>query len=98
VVKVYAMVLVLGVLGLIVLIVGDALAENLDRPGLSPSNRLGKRAVPIVAAGLGFGMGGMSAEFAPVEISWPFALLIALVAAIGAVVWAHYARGRAGAA
>lgn len=97
-VKVYAVVLVLGALGLIVLLVGDALAENLGRPGLSPSNRLGKRAVPVVAAAIGFGMGGMSAEFAPVDFSWPVALLIALLAAIGAVVWARYALGRAGTA
>lgn len=94
-VKVYAVVLALGVLGMIVLIVGDALAENLGRPGLSPSNRFGKRAVNVVAAALGLGMGGMSAEFAPIDISWPVALLIALVAAAGAVVWARYALGRA---
>lgn len=93
-VKVYAVVLVIGVVGLIVLIMGGALADNLGRPDLDPAERWGSWARPIVAAALGFGMGGMSAEFAPIDISWPLALLIAVVAAVASVGWARYAVGR----
>jgi hypothetical protein len=97
VVKVYAVVLVIGVIGLILLIMGGALADNLGRPSLDLAERLGQRVKPFVAATLGFGMGGMSAEFAPIDISWPLALLLALVAAVVAVGWVRYALGRAGA-
>jgi hypothetical protein len=97
VVKVYAVALVIGVIGLIVLIMGAALAENLGRADLDPAGRLGPRARPVVAAALGFGMGGMSAEFAPIDISWPLGLLLAILAAVVSVGWVRYAVGRSGA-
>lgn len=95
-VKVYAIVLVIGVVGLVVLLMGGALAENLKRPDLDPGERLGTRIRPLVGAALGFGMGGMSAEFAPVDMSWPLALLIAVAAAVLSVAWIRYAVGRSG--
>lgn len=95
-VKVYAIVLAMGVIGLIVLILGGALAENLGRPGFDPVERLGPRARTIVAAALGFGMGGMSAELAPIDMSWPLAFLLAIVAAVASGGWARYAAGRSG--
>lgn len=96
-VTVYAVVLVVGVLGLIVLVIGGLLAASLDRPDLDPVERLGIWARPVIAAALGFGMGGMSAEFAPIDISWPLALLIAVVAALASIGWIRYAVGRSGA-
>lgn len=94
-VTVYAIVLALGVIGLLVLVMGGALAENLDREDRDPGVRYGLRGKQAVAAAIGFGMGGMSAEFAPIEISWPIALLIAVVAALLAVLWVRYAVGQA---
>jgi hypothetical protein len=36
-------------------------------------------------------MGGLSAEFSPLELAWPVSLSIALVAAVSAVFWVRYA-------
>ena len=45
----------------------------------------------LVGAAVGFGMGGMSAEFSPLDLSWPVALVIALVAAGLSISWVRYA-------
>ncbi|MGA7273190.1 MAG: hypothetical protein WB239_19135 [Acidimicrobiia bacterium] len=87
-VKVYAVVLVVGVAALLVWIMSRALAENLERPGIDPEARWGIRGRRLVASLVGFGMGGMSAEFSPRDISWPLALVLA---ALGAGVAAWYA-------
>jgi hypothetical protein len=55
--------------------------------------RFGLRAKEIVGATIGFGMGGMSAEFSPLELSWQLSLLIALGAAALSVFWVRYAVG-----
>lgn len=94
-VTVYAIVLALGVIGLLVQVMGGALAENLGHEDRDPGVRFGLRGKQVVAAAIGFGMGGISAEFAPIDISWPFALLIAVVAAVLAVLWVRYAVGQA---
>jgi hypothetical protein len=90
-VKVYAVVLALGVIGLLVMILGGAFAENVGRPERDPGERFGLGGKMAVGAAVGFGMGGMSAEFAPVDFAWPVALLIALVAAVLSVLWVRYA-------
>ncbi len=94
-IKVYAITLVLGVLGLIVAIFGNALAENVGRPSFDPLNRFGLVGKTIVAAVAGFGMGGMSAEFSPLDFSWQVSLLLALVAAGLSILWVRYAVTRA---
>lgn len=94
-VKVYAVVLVVGMVGLVILLVGGALADNVERPDLDPGKRLGSWAAPTVGAAVGFGMGGMSAEFAPIDLSWPLALLIAMGAAGLSLIWVHTV-GRSG--
>lgn len=94
-VTVYSIVLALGVIGLLVQVMGGALAENLGHEERDPGVRFGLRGKQAVAAAIGFGMGGISAEFAPIDISWPLALLIAVVAAVLAVVWVGYAVGQA---
>lgn len=90
-IKFYALSLALGVLGLIVAIFGGALAENLGRPDLDPGARFGLASKLIVGALAGFGMGGMSAEFSPLDLGWELSLIIALVAAALSVYWVRYA-------
>lgn len=90
-VKVYAVVLVIGIVGLLVVILGGAFAENIGREDKDPGERFGMAGKMTVGALVGFGMGGMSAEFSPLDLSWPVALLIAIVAAFLAAYWVRYA-------
>jgi MFS family permease len=92
-VKVYAIVLAAGILGLLVFILGGALADNVGRQDRDPGVRFGVRAKVIIGAAIGFGMGGMSAEFSPLDLTWQVSLLIALVAAALSVIWVRYAVG-----
>lgn len=94
-VKVYAITLAIGVLGLIVLILGGSFADNVGRPDRDPGERLGPRGRMAVGALIGFGMGGMSAEFSPLDLSWSVSLLIAAVAALLSVFWVRYAVAQA---
>ena len=90
-VKVYAAVLALGVVGLLVMILGGALAANIGREDADPGRRWGLGGRSIVGVLVGFGMGGMSAEFSPLDLEWPVALAIALVAAGLSAFWVRYA-------
>lgn len=90
-VKVYAIVLVLGIIGLLLYILGGAFAENLGREDRGPDARFGLKGKLVVGAAVGFGMGGMSAEFSPLDFSWPVALVIALGAGALSVFWVRYA-------
>lgn len=86
-VKVYAVVLAVGVVALIAWIFVRYLGGN--APSLQrfdPETRLGRRGRQVVAALVGFGMAGMSAEFSPRAITWPVALVLAMLGA-GAAVW-----------
>jgi hypothetical protein len=94
-IKFYAVSLALGVLGLIMAIFGGALAENLGRPGWDPGERFGLRGKQVVGALAGFGMGGMSAEYSPLDLVWPASLAIALVAAGLSIYWVRYAVAQA---
>lgn len=94
-IKVYAISLVLGIVGIIVAIFGGALAENLGRPDMDPGSRFGLTPKTTVGALAGFGMGGMSAEFSPLDFRWEVSLLVALIAALLAVVWVRYSVTRA---
>lgn len=90
-VKVYAVVLVIGIVGLLVVILGGAFAENIGREDKDPGERFGTVGKMALGALVGFGMGGMSAEFSPLDLSWPVALVIAIVAALLAAFWVRYA-------
>lgn len=96
-VKVYASVLVLGIIGLLVYVLGGALAENLGKEDRDPGVRFGLRGKVLVGAAVGFGMGGMSAEFSPLDLSWPAALVVALGAAVLSMFWVRYATQEPGA-
>lgn len=86
--------LVIGIVGLLIYILGGAFAENLGREEKGPDARFGIRGKMAVAAAVGFGMGGMSAEFSPLDLSWPIALAIAIAAAVFSVLWVRYAVGQ----
>ena len=77
-IKVYAVVLALGVALLIAWILMTVLAGNLERPSLDPEARIGLVGRKVVAGSVGFGMAGMSAEYSPLGIGWPLALVLAL--------------------
>ncbi len=83
-IKVYAVVLVLGFVALVGWIGTTVLAGNLGREGLAPDNRFGVGGRRAVAGAVGFGMAGMSAEYSPLDLAWPVGLALALVAALGA--------------
>jgi hypothetical protein len=90
-VKVYAVVLAVGVLAMIVVLLGGALAENLGRAERDPGERFGINGKSTVGALIGFGMGGLSSEFSPLDFAWPVSLLISVIAAVLAVLWVRYA-------
>lgn len=83
-IKVYAVVLVVGIVALIAWIFLTVLAGNLDRPRLDPEHRFGILGRRVVAASVGFGMAGMSAEYSPLGIEWPLALVLAVAGAVAA--------------
>jgi hypothetical protein len=90
-VKVYSVTLVLGIVGLLVVILGGAFAENLRRDDLDPGVKIGVGGRMIIAALVGFGMAGMSAEFAPLGFEWGVSLVLAIVGGAAAATWARYA-------
>lgn len=90
-VKVYAAALAVGIAALLAWIAAGALAVNIERPALDPEERFGVRGRRVVAALVGFGMAGMSAEFSPRGIDWPLALALAVAGAAGAAWYAGWA-------
>jgi len=94
-VKVYAISLVVGIIGLLLVIMGGAFAENVGLSERDPGNVIGLLGKMGVGALVGFGMGGMSAEFSPLDISWQVSLLIAFGAAGLSILWVRYAVAQA---
>lgn len=90
---VYAFSLAVGFVALLVVVMGGTLAENLGREDRDPGLRIGRGGRLIVGGVLGFGFGGMSAEFSPLDFTWPVALVIACIAALLGVLWVRYATG-----
>lgn len=87
-IKVYAVVLIAGIVALLAWVFSTVLAGSLDRTSLDPEDRFGIAGRRVVAAAVGFGMAGMSAEFSPLDLSWPIASVLAVA---GASVAAWYA-------
>lgn len=85
-IPVYAVTLVMALVGLIGWIVAAALAVNLGRPRLDPERRFGGVGRRVVAATFGFGIAGLSAEYSPLGLAWPLALALA-VAGGAAAAW-----------
>lgn len=93
-VKVYAICLALGVIGLLVVVLGGAFAENVGRPERDPGRRIGVVGRSLIGGLLGFGMAGMSVEFSVWDLSWQTALLVAIAGGGAGAVWAGYASTR----
>ena len=93
-VTVYAISLAVGIVGLLWVILGGALAENLDRPERDPRPMLGSRGRSAIGGICGFGMGGMAAEFSPLGFTTWAAALLAIGAAGVGVVWVRHIEGR----
>lgn len=87
-IAVYAVSLLVGVVLLVAWIFLRVYAANTGRASIDPERRLGQAGRRLVAALVGFGMAGMSAEFSSREIAWPVALLLALAGAGGAAWYA----------
>jgi len=92
-VKVYAVALVVGVVGLLVVVLGGAFAENLGRDQADPARRLGKTGRAVIGGLVGLGMAGLSAEFAPIDFDWGISLLVAVIGGIGGATWGYYGAG-----
>lgn len=88
---VYASTLVIGVVGLIVFVFGGTLAENLGRGDRDPGLRWGARGRMAVGALVGFGMAGLSAEFAPLDFGAGAVFAIAVIGSVAGAVWARIA-------
>lgn len=85
-IKIYAVILVVGIVALVTWIFMTVLAGNLQRPTVDPEARFGVPGRRLVAIAVGFGMAGMSAEYSPLDIGWPLALVLA-VAGGGVAAW-----------
>jgi glucose uptake protein GlcU len=90
-VKFYSIALALGVIGLVVVILGGAFAENVDREERDPGRQIGRGGRAAIGALVGFGMAGLSAEFSTLDLTWQIALLVAAVGAVAGAFWAWYA-------
>jgi len=92
-VKVYAIALGVGIVGLLVVILGGSLAENLGRGSADPGKKLGKPGRAVIGGLVGFGMAGMSAEFSPLSLEWSSSFLLALIGAAAGAIWGFYGAG-----
>jgi uncharacterized membrane protein YccC len=90
---VYSVMLALGFVAVVVIVMGGTLAENLKREDRDPGARISPRGRLLVGGFLGFGIGGMAAEFSPLDISWPVALAVAVFAGFVGAFWVRYATG-----
>jgi hypothetical protein len=90
-IKVYAISLVLGVLALVVVVFGGAIAANVGRTEREPGRVIGLLGRIVVGCLLGFGMGGLAAEFSTMDLSWPSSLAFAILGAALGGLWAWWA-------
>jgi hypothetical protein len=86
-VKVYAIVLAVGVVLLITWVFAAYVGGSVPAwRRFDPEENFGKTGRRVVAGMVGFGLAGMSAEFSPLELSWPVALILAVIGA-AALAW-----------
>jgi len=90
-VKVYAVTLAVGLVGIVVVVLGGSLAENLGRHERAPGHLMGMSGRMVIAFLVGFGMGGMSAEFAPLDLSAGVSFILAIVGGTAAAMWVRFA-------
>src|SRR5687767_5303635 len=86
-VKVYAIVLGIGVVLLIAWIVAAYVGGTVGAwKRFDPEENIGKPGRRLVAGMVGFGLAGMSAEFSPLDLSWPVSLILSIAGAL-ALAW-----------
>lgn len=85
-VKIYAVVLVLAITALLAWIGTHVLAHGAETDRFDPEDRFGLAGRRLVAAAMGFSLAGMSAEFSPRGLTWPVALMVAILGG-GAMAW-----------
>ena len=88
---VYAVTLTVGALALIGWMIAHGVARNTERPDRDPEERFGVTGRRVIAAAVGFGIAGMSAEFAAIDIPGLAVLGLAVAGGVGAAVWAGFA-------
>lgn len=93
-VAVYSIALVGALLALITTVLGAALAESLDRPAIDVVGKLGAGGKTLIGAVAGFGMGGMAAEFSPLDLGWQIVLFVAVAAAGAGALWVRFSTTR----
>lgn len=87
---VYAVATTVGALVLIGWMIAHGLAAAAGRADRDPEERFGIGGRRVVAAVVGFGIAGMSAEFASIDIPAPGVFGLAAVGAAGAAAWAGF--------
>ncbi len=92
-VTVYALALSIGLVGLVVVIFGGTLMENLGRPDRDPGARIGAGGRIALAALVGLGMAGLSAEYSPLDLGPVSVFALSILGAIGAGAWAAFGAG-----
>lgn len=90
-VKAYATTLALGLVALAVVVLGGLFASSTGRERSDPGRNVGATGKAVIAGAVGFGMGGLSAEFSPLDLDWGVGLGIAIVAAALSVLWVRFA-------
>ncbi len=94
-IAVYSVVLGVGIMALVGVIILSGLSSGTGRPGLDLNHRLGVRGRMSLGGFLGFGMGGMAAEFSPLDFTWQIALVVAVLAAVASSAWVWYLASKA---
>ena len=94
-VKVYAIVLVVGLLALLLMLLGGPLLEAASSRSRALSAFNATSGKSVVGALIGFGMGGMAAEFSRLDLSWQLSLALAITAGFLAVLWVRYSSAKA---
>jgi hypothetical protein len=89
VIKFYAVSLALGVIGLVIVLFAGSLKPG-SAPDTPESDRGGDTVETLLGVVVGFGIGGMSAEFSPLDFDWQVSLLVAAMAAAVSGGWVRY--------